>query len=252
MKNHKTYNKIIKGIKDYFKENKFKKAVLGLSGGVDSSLSCKLVRDALGNNNVHGLIMPEKGVTKTVNIKDAIELVKKLKIKHTLIYINDFLKPFNKVEWEQNKYAKINIKARIRATLLYNYANSNKALVIGTSNKSELLLGYFTKYGDGAVDNEVIGSLFKTEVIKLAKFLCLPKRIINKTPSAELYKGHSDEQELGASYELIDKILIDKFVDKKNNNYLYNKYDKKIVDNILSLVEKNKHKREIPFIIKII
>ena len=225
------YNKITKGIKAYFKKNNYKKAVIGLSGGIYSSLSAYLVAKAIGNNALFGILMPEIGITQKSSIDHAIKMANLIKIKYTIQPINEFLRPFIKLRWEQNKISAMNTKARIRANLLYNYANANNSLVIGTSNKSEIMLGYFTKYGDGAADVEVIGSLYKTQVYELAKFLKLPREIIEKQPTAELYHGHTDEAELGASYEEIDKIL-----KTKNFNSALGKEIKK-------RIEQNEHKR---------
>jgi len=229
-----TCNKLVKAIKQYFKKAKIKKAVIGLSGGIDSSLSLKLVADAIGNRNVTALIMPEKGLSKREDVNDAVELCKLLNVKYKIIPINRIVDQFKGIK--QSKISLINLKPRIRMAILYNYANANNALVIGTSNKTELKLGYFTKYGDGACDLEVIGDLYKTEVKALAKYLKLPEKIIKKMPSAGLFKGQTDEKEIGASYEDIDKML---------------KGKKKINEKIKKLIQKNKHKTEsIPVIKK--
>ena len=231
-----TYNKLAKGIKDYFEKNNIKKAVIGLSGGIDSAVSAKLVSEAIGKENLHALIMPVKGVSSEENIKDAVEFCKFLGISFSLIYINDFIKNFENLKWKQNKIAKMNTTSRIRAVILYNHANTYNALVIGTSNKTELRLGYFTKYGDGACDVEVIGDLFKAEVIKLAEYLKIPKKIINKIPTAELYPGQTDEKEIGESYKDIDEML--------NGN-------KGRTNKIKKLIEKNKHKTKMPYVLKV-
>ncbi|MFH1642474.1 MAG: NAD+ synthase [Nanoarchaeota archaeon] len=230
----KTHNSLIKGIKDYFRKCGIKKAVIGVSGGIDSALSARLVSDAIGYKNITALLLPEKA--GTTNVIDSINLCKKLCVKYKLIEINNTIDHFKKsVSWAQNKASLVNLKSRIRAVILYNYANSHDALVIGTSNKTELELGYYTKYGDGACDIEVIGSLYKTQVIALAKHLDLPKEIINKTPSADLYPGQSDEKEIGETYANIDKMLTAKI---------------KMSKKIKALIDKNKHKGDIPIIKK--
>lgn len=238
----RVYLKLVKGIKLYFKKSKFNKAVFGLSGGLDSSLVAKLLSDALGPKNVFALIMPETLVTSQQNINDAFRLCKKLKIKHYKIEIDNFLKSFERSGWKRNNTAKINIKARIRANILYDFANSNHCLVVGTSNKSELMLGYGTKYGDLACDIMPIADLYKTDVKKLASYLELPMEIVIKEPSAELFKGQTDESELGMDYESIDRIL---------KNPLRNLFKTKKAKSILKRIEKNKHKRKKIKIVKV-
>jgi NAD+ synthase len=245
------YEKLIAGIRDYCSKNNIKKAVIGLSGGIDSSVSAKLVADAIGKENVFGLIMPLGGLSTDENKNDAVELCNWIGIKQSIIDIKHYLTEFEKVEWKQNKIAKMNTASRIRAVLLYNYANTHDALVIGTSNKTEILLGYFTKYGDGAVDIEVIGELFKTDERELAKFLKIPEKIINKIPTAELYHGQTDEEELGVSYEEADKIL-KLYIDGNSGlNIIEKGFDKEKVEKIFFRIEANKHKLDLPFVVKV-
>ncbi|MCX8158396.1 MAG: NAD+ synthase [Candidatus Diapherotrites archaeon] len=225
---------IIKKIRALFAKTKAKGVVLGISGGLDSTVTAYLLVEALGRKKVVALIMPEKNVTSTENIKDAKNIAKKLGIKYYTIYINRLTKLFSNLPWKQTKIAKANLKARLRMVILYNFANSNNCLVAGTSNKSELLLGYFTKYGDGASDFLPIGRLLKTEVKKMAEMMQIPERIIRKKPTAELWKGQTDEKELGFSYEEIDKAII-----KINSNKKLSLKEKKIRD----IIEKNRHKR---------
>ena len=245
------YDKLVIKIKGYFKKSNFERAVIGVSGGIDSALSAKLVAEAIGKKNVHALIIPVKGISSEENIRDAVEFCALNGISYSLIFINDFIKEFEKVEWEQNKAAKMNTISRIRAVLLYNYANSNNALVIGTSNKTEILLGYFTKYGDGAVDVEVIGDLFKAEVRGLAKFLKIPERIIRKAPTAELYPGQTDEKELGVTYDELDKILGLYAEGKSINGIIAKGFEKKTVESVIEKVKKNEHKRNMPIVVRI-
>ncbi|MBI2650854.1 NAD+ synthase [Candidatus Woesearchaeota archaeon] len=245
------YDSLISGIKEYFGKCGYKKAVIGLSGGIDSSLSAKLVADALGKENVYGLVMPLKGLSSQENINDAVELCKWIGIKYFIVYINEFLRGFESLEWKQSKIAKMNAASRVRAVILYNYANTHDALVIGTSNKTEIMLGYFTKYGDGAVDIEVIGDLFKTDERELAGFLGIPKKIINKVPTAELYHGQTDEQELGVPYDELDKIL--KLHEKGLSAQEISKkgFDSKIVGSIFERIKNNEHKRKMPPTVKV-
>lgn len=198
---------LVKGLKDFFQKSGFKKAVLGLSGGVDSALVAKLAVMALGKENVTALLMPKEGLSSAHSISDAKAWAEELGIKYEIIPINPFLKNYQALPWKETQQAHMNIQSRIRATILYHYANCHGALVLGTGNKTELTLGYFTKFGDGAADILPIGNLYKTEVWEMAKELVLPEAIIQKTPSAELREGHTDEAEIGMSYAEIDEIL---------------------------------------------
>lgn len=200
-------NKIVGGLKKYFEDAGFEKAVLGLSGGVDSALTAKLAVMALGKENVTALLMPHRGTSSDHSLKDAIAFAEELGIHYRVISIHDYVERYQKLPWDETEEATMNIQARVRMTILYHYANSHKALVLGTGNKTEETLGYFTKYGDGGVDVLPIGNLYKTEVWKLATELGLPEAIVKKTPSAELKEGHTDEGEIGMSYAEIDDIL---------------------------------------------
>lgn len=204
---NKRIKDIVSGLKDFFKEAGFKKAVVGLSGGIDSALVAKLGVMALGKDNMTALLMPNTGLSSDRSLQDAIAYAEELGIKYRVISIRDYVDRYKKLPWEENVVTAMNIQARIRMTILYHYANSHNALVLGTGNKTEETLGYFTKYGDGGVDVLPIGGLYKTEVWKMSEELKLPKAIIEKTPSAELKPGQSDEKEIGMSYAEIDKIL---------------------------------------------
>jgi len=196
------YEKIIanieKEIKDFLKD---KKAIIGISGGLDSAVVATLCARALGKENVYGILMPYKNQ----NTKDAELLINQLQIPFEKINIErivdnyDFLKP--------TQLGKGNIMARTRMTILYDFANQLNGLVVGTGNKSEIAIGYFTKYGDGGVDLEIIGELYKTEVFEIAKKLNVPKSIIKRKPSAGLWKNQTDEEEIGVSYAELDKYL---------------------------------------------
>jgi len=237
----KRIKQIVSGLTDFFKEAGFKKAVVGLSGGIDSALVAKLAEMALGKDNVMALLMPNKGTSSDHSLQDAIAFAEELGIKYRVISIHDYVDRYQKLPWEENVVTAMNIQARIRMTILYHYANSHNALVLGTGNKTEETLGYFTKYGDGGVDVLPIGGLYKTEVWKIAKELKLPKAIIEKTPSAELKPGQSDEGEIGMSYAEIDKIL-QKFEDggEPESDTEYKIYTR---------ISTNRHKSQMPPVI---
>ncbi len=248
---HNTYTQIIAGIQKYFKEAKIGKAVVGVSGGVDSALSLKLTVDALGAENVTGIMMPEKGVSLEENHMHAKTLCKFLKIESYSISINKYLTDFLALPWKPSNLAQMNIKARIRMIVLYNYANTRNSLVVGTSNKTELILGYGTKHGDIACDINVIGDLYKDEIYDLAEHVGLPNEFIEKEPSAELYPGQTDEEELGLSYKEINTILR-KIEEGFGKDQLINKgLNPNAVHKVFRLVELNAHKITMPYLIKL-
>ncbi|MFC1615684.1 NAD+ synthase [Patescibacteria group bacterium] len=240
MKN--AYTKIITGVHKYFKKSGFEKAVIGVSGGIDSALCLKLTVDALTEKNVTALIMPEKGVTTEENTRHAKRLCEFLDVEHFSISINKFLTDYLTLPWKPSDLAQINTKARTRMLILYNFANTRNSLVIGTSNKSELALGYGTKFGDLAADLEVIADLYKEEVYELAEYLNLPNELIIKAPSAELYSGQTDEEELGMPYKEIDTILKQIETGLTKDDIVSKGLNPNSVHKIFRLIEINKHK----------
>jgi len=249
-------NALVSGIQDYFRKNNFNKAVIGLSGGIDSSVAASLAVKALGNKNVTAVLMPETGMTSKENMKDAEDLAKKLKIKYHLTEINDFLNSIEIInrnfKIKKDIFAIANAKARTRMMILYYFANMGNALVIGTSDKSEIALGYTTKYGDNAADILVIGDLWKTEVIELGKFLNVPNKILIKKPSAELIPGQTAEKELGDGYEILDKILKLHIEENKSSGQIVKSgFDEKLVNGILNRIRLNEHKRRKAMIIRV-
>ena len=196
-----------------FLEEKLRKVnaqgyVLGVSGGIDSAVVLSLAVRAVGGKKILALIMPDKATSKK-DVEDAVGLCRSLKVRRKTIDVSNIV--------EANRRARgggvgrmplANIKARCRMILLYYHAATERRLVLGTSNKSELLVGYFTKYGDGGADLEPIGDLYKTEVRQLGQLLGVPEAILKKAPSAGLWRGQTDEEELGISYERLDAILL--------------------------------------------
>lgn len=183
-----------------------KGAVVGMSGGIDSSVMAVLSKRAFPDQML-ALIMPCQ--SNSQDKEDAIAVAEKFDIDYEVVDLTSTYEHLlAKIKKEDNKLAEANIKPRLRMTTLYYYANLNNYLVVGTDNKSELTLGYFTKYGDGGIDLAPLGDLLKTEVRELAKMLNIPERIIAKPPSAGLWAGQTDEEELGVSYEAIDKYIL--------------------------------------------
>jgi NAD+ synthase len=180
--------------------------VLGLSGGLDSSVVAALGKNALGKERVHGIIMPSSSNTKS-DYDDAVSLAKNLGISYNAISIEDLLESFKATGLFESRIAYANIKPRIRMALLYGYANSNNYLVAGTGNRSEIMIGYFTKFGDGGADILPIGGLYKTQVFEIAKYLGIPEMVIRKKPSAGLWENQTDEEEIGMTYRNLDLIL---------------------------------------------
>jgi NAD+ synthase len=246
---HNIYTKILAGIQRYFRDAGIDKAVIGVSGGIDSALCLKLIADAIGPDNVTAVLMPEKGISNEENFHHAKELCSFLKVERYILPINKYLTDFLALPWTPNDLAQINIKARIRMSVLYSFANTKNALVIGTSNKTELAIGYGTKYGDLAGDIELIGDLFKGEVYELAEHVGLPDEFIHKVPSAELYTDQTDEDELGMTYKEIDQILR-KMEEGLSKDELINKgLSPNNVHKVYRLHEVNQHKLKPPHLV---
>ncbi len=234
---------ICKFIKEYVDKSNTNGVIIGLSGGIDSSTVAFLCKRALGEKKVLGLIMPEKGVTREEDVEDALSIADMLGIEFKIIEINEILDALKRKLGEGNKIAEANLKPRIRMTINYYFANNMNRLVAGTGNKSELMIGYFTKYGDGGVDFLPIGDLYKTEVFKLAEYIGVPERIIKKKPTAGLWVNQTDEDEIGMSYEELDEIL--KAIEKGQR-----RGDDKF-KRVEILVKNSKHKREMPPIARV-
>jgi len=183
--------------------------VIGLSGGVDSSVNAFLCAKALGADRVLGISMSEAGITDAADVDDVKKLADKLGIGCRAIDITSTINVLQRDITDFKADAllpAVNLKPRVRMTILYYYANLMNRLVIGSGNRSEFRAGYFTKYGDGAADIAPLGCLYKTQVKKLAAHIGVPQKIINKTSTAGLWRGQTDESELGLPYEKLDMI----------------------------------------------
>lgn len=249
MKN--TTSKIVNFIQETFKEKGFTKAIIGISGGIDSAVVVKLLVLTLGKDNVIALSLPY-GVQKDINdiklVADYLGIpLEELNIKTAVNTLMDTLN-YQSIISGPFGIGVGNLKARTRMIMLYDLSAYNNALVVGTSNRTELELGYFTHYGDGACALEPIGHLYKTEVFQLAKHLKIPEVIISKAPSAGLWDAQTDEEELGYTYDEIDRTLdiINIYNVKKGQGIGTTKQ----FLNIMRRIEKNKFKSELPKRIK--
>jgi NAD+ synthase len=181
--------------------------VVGLSGGIDSAVVTKLCVDALGPEKVLNVFLPSLTTPKQ-DLEDVRQMSKDWGTTLLVYDIGQLLKVYHKImPGSEGKEVAGNLMARIRMNVLYAHANMDGRLVLGTGNKSELLMGYFTKYGDGGADLLPIGDLYKTEVRELARLIGVPEKIIEKEPSAGLWEGQTDESEMGIAYDDLDLVL---------------------------------------------
>lgn len=222
-------------IKQQVKSAERKGVVVGLSGGIDSAVVAVLSRKALGDN-VLGLILPCENHKRDEEL--ALKVAKRFKIKVQKAELSGVYKKFCEICPGTVRIAKANLKPRLRMLTLYYFANALDYLVAGTGNKSELMIGYFTKYGDGGCDILPLGNLFKTEVRKLAKELGIPGEIIKRPPTAGLWEGQTDEGEIGLSYKELDECL----EAIEENRGLFSK--KKILEKVKLMIRKSRHKRD--------
>lgn len=243
------FEKLERKIGDFIKERVnlagAKGVIVGLSGGLDSALVATLCHKVL-NDSVFALIMPSKS-SNEANLKDALMLCESLNLAYETVQIQPILDAFTKSCHALDKTRLGNLCARIRMSLLYDFSALKGYLVVGTSNKSERMLGYGTIYGDLACAFNPIGELYKSDIFEFAKFLGLPQCFIDKAPSADFYEGQSDEGELGFKYADIDELL--KAL-KKANTQIIAKADKNLLEMVEKRIKKNAFKNAMPTIFK--
>jgi len=238
-------------IKEEVRSAGFSKVVLGLSGGIDSAIVAFLAVKALGPENVLGIMMPYKTSSKE-SLEDAQRVIDKTGMRSKKIEITDMVDAYFAKEPDISDMRKGNKMARERMTILYDYSAKENALVLGTSNKTEILLGYSTQWGDSASAINPIGDLLKAQIWALSEYMGVPKEIIEKKPSADLWEGQSDEDELGFSYLLADEIiayLIDERYTKEE--ILELGYSETVVNSVIWRIKVNQYKRKLPLIAKI-
>ena len=233
-------SKIINWIRERVRQAGAKGIVFGLSGGVDSSVVAALAKEAVGKNNLLALFMP--CCSNPQDLQDAKAVAKKLGIKSKTINLSKTYNDLIKILPPAGKMAVYNLKPRLRMLTLYYFANKLNYLVCGTGNKSEIMMGYFTKFADGGADILPIADLFKKQVRELAKELRIPEEIIYKVPSAGLWPGQSDEKEMGITYAELDDILERLGKNKKQIS------SKEKVKEIKGKIKESEHKRKGPSI----
>ena len=241
------YNKLCSDIQSwilkYLQSANAEGVVVGLSGGIDSAVTAGLCAKAISKENVIGIGLPCESIVE--DLDDAKMIASNLGIEFNIIDLSPIYKIFKSSLNEQvvgDKMASANLKARLRMATLYYIAQTKKNyLVAGTGNRAEIAIGYFTKYGDGGVDFEPLGLIYKNEVRKLAKILGIPEKIIIKPPSPGLWAGQTDEGEIGLSYDHIDEILY-----RLDNSLDLDDLNQEEVKMVRDLMKKANHKTQMP------
>ncbi len=242
-------NYLIKFLKDEVYKTGLKNTIIGLSGGIDSAVVAVLAQRAFGENFL-AVMLPSSSSSQS-SFDDADELCKKFNIKNTSVYIGDLVQSYFH-DKEKSNLRIGNFSARMRMSVLYDLSAKHSALVLGTSNKSELLLGYGTMFGDLASALNPIGDMYKTQVFEFAEHLGIPKSIITKPPTADLWEGQSDEEDLGYTYAELD-LALEAFVDNRfsKEELIKKGFDFELVELITTKIYQNQFKRKLPLIAKL-
>jgi len=229
----------------------FSKGIIGLSGGVDSAVAAHVSAKALGSRNVVGVIMPYR--TSDPQSKDDAELVsKELGIPTEVVDISPMVDAYLTSTHSVDRVRAGNIMARQRMIVLYDISSRGKGLVIGTSNKTEIFLGYGTLFGDTACALNPLGDLYKTQVWQLAGHLGVPEKIIRKKPSADLWEGQTDEGELGFTYRDVDQLLYNMIDERRSETELLKMgFEEDLVGRVKEMIKRNQFKRRPPLIAKV-
>jgi NAD+ synthase len=229
----------------------FSKAVVGLSGGVDSALSCTLAAEALGPENVLAVRMPYE-TSSPDSLEHAQLVIDKTGVQSMTIPITSMVEPMLDMIPEEESIRRGNVMARQRMIVIYDQSMAFNGLVVGTGNKTEILLGYTTLYGDSACAINPIGDLYKTQVRQLAREIGVPDVIVDKPPSADLWVGQTDEDELGFTYEEVDKLLYELIDQQKSpEDCVQAGFDENFVRDVIERVRRNHYKRVMPPIAKL-
>lgn len=243
----KTLDSIFTFLQNEVKNRGFKQVVIGLSGGIDSAVVTLLCHKALCGNT-KALLMPSTSSSKE-SIEDSILLCESFKIDYAILPIKDFDSLFCNLYKDHTQPSRGNFCSRMRMATLYHIAQMEQRLVIGTSNKTEIMLGYGTIFGDLACAINPIGNLYKTQIYMLAELLEIPRQIIDKAPSADLYAGQTDENELGYSYDEIDPFL-ESYEKAKGDITKLTQYSKDMTKSLHKRIQNNAFKQNMPMIFR--
>ena len=237
---------IVKFIQAQLSSAGFSKLIVGLSGGIDSSVTASLCVKAVGKENVFGVMLPYRK-SHPNSLNDAVKVAEVLGIKHELIDISPMVDTyFERYATDADILRKGNRMARERMCVLYDLSAKYKALVAGTGNLSELMIGYCTQYGDNACAFEPIGHLYKTEIYQMAEILSIPESVINKKPTADLWEGQTDEEEMGIIYFELDEILYQMLDKKISENDLISAFGEEKIKKVQRMIQTSEFKRNMP------
>jgi NAD+ synthase len=242
---------LVQFVRDETKNAGFHRGVIGLSGGVDSAVSAALTAEALGKEETVAVMLPYR-TSNPKSVDDAMIVVRQLGIRSEIVDISEMVDSYCAVHQITDRVRRGNVMSRMRMVVLYDVSAREQALVIGTSNKTEIMVGYGTLFGDTASAINPIGDLYKSQIWQLARFLGLPSSVVDKVPSADLWEGQSDEDELGFSYAQLDALLYHMIDERRNDDELHALgYDDSFVARVKSLIRRNQFKRRPPLIAKI-
>ena len=242
---------LVRFIKDQTSNAGFTKAVIGISGGVDSAVSAVLAAEALGKENVLGVMIPYR-TSNPKSVEDAKLVIQATGIHSELVDISKMVDGYCEDNKITDSLRRGNVMARMRMIVLYDLSAREKALVIGTSNKTEILVGYGTQHGDLASAINPLGDLYKSQIWQLAEAIGVPKPVIEKAPSADLWEGQTDEKEMGVTYAKLDALLYEMIDERHSDEELVKmEFDASLIKKVRVMIQKNQFKRRPPVIAKV-